>query len=110
MKYRKEDNLIFNKFGIPWLSNQGSTSYVEGHLNSEIENLKKTLEQHKSHICFLNEINDRLVMTNRILRECLDDINTDYQELIAVSKEVLKRKREIQSQVEGLNQKIQNLS
>ena len=48
-------------------------------------------------------------MTNRRLREDLDDINTHYQELIVVSKEALKRKREIQSQAEGLNQKIQSL-
>ena len=42
-------------------------------------------------------------MTNRRLREDLDDINTHYQELLAVSKESLKRKWEIQSQTEGLN-------
>ena len=45
-------------------------------------------------------------MTNRRLREDLDDINTHYQELIAVSKEALKKKMEIQSQPEGLNHKI----
>ena len=110
VKDGKEYDLIFKKFDIPWLSNQGYTLQGEGHIYSEIENLKKNLEQHKSHICFLNETNDILVMTNRRIREYLDDINTHYQELIAVSKEALKRKREIQSQDEGLNQKIQNLS
>ena len=89
--------MIFKKFDIPWLSNQVSTLQGEGHIDSEIENLKKTLQQQKSHICFLNETNDRLVMTNRILREYLDDINAHYQELIVVSKEALKRKRYIQS-------------
>ena len=64
------------------------------------------MQQHKSQICFLTEINDRLVMTNRILREYLEDINTHYQELIAVSKEELKTKREIQSQVEYLTQQV----
>ena len=53
------------------------------------------MQQHKSQIDFLNETNDRLVMTNRRLREDLEDINAHYQELIAVSKEALKRKREI---------------
>ena len=79
-------------------------------MDSEIENLKKTMEQFKYHIGFLSETNDRLVMTNRRLREDLDDMNTHYQELIVVSKEVLKIKREIQSQDEGLNQKIQSIS
>ena len=102
--------MIFNKFSIPWFSNQGSTLQGEGNIDSEIENLKKTLEQHKSQICFLNETNDRLVMTNRILRDDLYDINTHYQEFIAVSKEVLKSKREIQSQAEDVTQKFQNLS
>ena len=79
-------------------------------MDSKIENLKKTVEQYKYHIGFLSETNDILVTTNRRLREYLNDINTYYQELIIVSKEVLKRKREIQSQAEGLNQKIQSLS
>ena len=79
-------------------------------MDSEIENLKKTVEQYKYQIGFLSETNDRLVMTNRRLREDLDDINTHYQELIVVSEEALKRKGEIQSEAEGLNQKIQSLS
>ena len=79
-------------------------------MDSEVENLKKTLQQHKSQFFFLNETNDRLVMTNRRLKEDLEDINTHYQELIAVSKEALKKKREIQCLAEDLTQKIQNLS
>ena len=110
VKDKQEDDLIFKKFDISWMTNQGSTLQGEAHMDSEIENLKKTLQQHKSQICFLNETNNRLVMTNRKLRAYLDDINTHYQELIVVSKEALKSKREIQSQVEGLNQKIQNLN
>ena len=47
-------------------------------------------------------------MTNRILREDLEA--THYQELIAVSKEPLKRKREIQNQAEDLTQQVQKLS
>ena len=79
-------------------------------MDSEVENLRKTLQQHKSQIEFLNETNDRLVMTNRRLTEYLDDINSHYQELIVVSKESLKRKREIQNQAEDLTQQIQKLS
>ena len=63
------------------------------HMELEVESLRKTLQQHKSQIEFLNETNDRLVTTNRILREDLEA--THYQELIAVLKEPLKRKREI---------------
>ena len=79
-------------------------------MDSEIEKLKKTMEQYKYQVGFLSETNDGLVMTNRRLREDLDDINTHYQELIAVSKEALKTERQVQSQVEELNQKVQSLT
>ena len=92
MKDRQEEDLIFKKLNIPWFSNQDLTWHGEVHMDLEVENLRKTLQQHKSHIEFLNEINDRLVMTNRRLREDLEDINAHYQELILVSKEALKRK------------------
>ena len=42
-------------------------------------------------------------MENRRLREDLEDINTHYQELIVVSKEALKRKRQTQGKFEELN-------
>ena len=66
---REEDDFIFKKNDIPWLSSKSSTLQGEMNIDSEIENLKKTLDQHKYQIGFLNETNDRLVMTNRKLRE-----------------------------------------
>ena len=79
-------------------------------MDSEVENIRKTLQQNKSKICFINETNGRMEMTNKRLREDLEDINAHYQELIAVSKQELKRKREIQNQVEDLTKQIQNLN
>ena len=68
------------------------------------------MKQYKYQMDFLTETNEGLVMTNRRLREHINDINTHYQELIDVSKESLKRKRQTQNQFEELNQKIQNLT
>ena len=34
VKDRQEYDLIFKKFDIPWLSNQGSTLQGEGHIDS----------------------------------------------------------------------------
>ena len=110
MRDSKEEDLIFKKLNIPWLSNQNSTLHREVHMDSDVENLRKTLQQHKSQIYFLNETNDRLVMTNRILRDDMEDINAHYQELIVVSKEALKRKREIKNQAEDLTKQIMNLN
>ena len=77
---------------------------------SEADNLKKTVKQCKYQIGYLSETNEGLVMANRRLREDLDDIKTHYQELVDVSKEYFKRKRQTRSQFEELNQKIQNLT
>ena len=79
-------------------------------MDSEVENLRKVLQQHKSQIHFLNESTSRLVTTNKRLREELEDINAHYQELIAMSKEELKRKREIQNQAKDLTRQIQDLN
>ena len=79
-------------------------------MDSEVENLRKSLQQHKSQIHFLNESNDRLMTTNKRLREDLEDINAHYQELIVVSKEALKRKRKMENQAENLIKQIQDLN
>ena len=110
MKDRQKEDLIFKKLNIPWLSNHDLTLTGEVHMDSEVENLRKTLQHHKSQNCFLNENNDSVVMTNRRLREDLEDINAHYQELIVVSKEALKRKREMQNQAEDLTKQIHNLN
>ena len=49
-------------------------------------------------------------MSNKRLIEDIEDINNHYQELIVVSKEALKRKRQTQDKFEELNQKIQDLT
>ena len=49
-------------------------------------------------------------MKNRRLREDLEEINNHYQELIVVSKEALKRKRQTQSLCAELKQTIQEVT
>ena len=57
----------------------------------------------------MQETNDGLVMANIRLREDLDEVNSHYLELIAVSKEALKRKRNTESQFTMLKQTIKDL-
>ena len=57
----------------------------------------------------MQEKNDGLVMANRRLGEDLDEVNSHYQELIAVSKEALKRKINTESQFTILKQTIKEL-
>ena len=47
---------------------------------------------------------------NRILREYLEEVDIQYQELIAVSKDALKRKRQTQILYAELKQTIQDLT
>ena len=86
VKDEEDDDLIFKKIDIPWLSDKTSTLQEGMCIYLEAENLQKTMKQYKYQIGFLSETNDGLVMANRRLREDLDDINTHYQELIDVSK------------------------
>ena len=57
----------------------------------------------------MHEANDGLVTTTRRLREYLEEVNSHYEELITVSRESLKRKRQIESQFTQLKQTIQDL-
>ena len=66
---------------------------------------------------YMQEVNDGLVLENRRLREDLQEVNYHYQELTAVSKEALKRKRntdlqctELKQSVSGLQQQNEELS
>ena len=95
---------------IPWLLDKTSTAKEGLCIDSEIKNLQKIVKQCKYQISFLSETNEGLVMTNKRLREDLDDINTHYQELISVSKEALRRKKQTQNQFGELNQTIQYLT
>ena len=50
-----------------------------------------------------------MIIANRKLREDLEEVNDHYQELIAVSKEALKRKRNSDLQCAELKQTVRSL-
>ena len=65
----------------------------------------------------MKDVNDGLMMVNRGLIEELQDVNDHFQELTAVSKEVLKRKRttdihctQLENTVKNLQQENKNLT
>ena len=79
-------------------------------IDLENENLQRSIKQYKYHIEFIHETNEGLVVANRRLREYLEDINIHYQELIVVSKEALKRKRQTKILCAELKQTIQEVT
>ena len=94
---QEEDEEIFKKLKIPWMP-EGMHPVSEGKcIDSENENLQRSIKQYKYQIEYLHETNEGLVDANKILRDDLEEVRRHYQELIAVSKEALKRKRQTQS-------------
>ena len=101
-----EDEEIYRRLNIPWLPNEMQSTAGNKAFDLEKENLQRTIKQYKHQVEYMQETNDGLVMANRRLREDLDEVNSHYQELIAVSKEALKRKRNTKSQFTILKQTI----
>ena len=104
-----EDEEIFKKLNIPWLPSELQGTTGGKAFDSEKENLQRTIKQYKNQIEYMQETNDGLIIANKILREDLEEVNSHYQELIAVSKESLKRKRSTYLQFVELKQTIKNL-
>ena len=57
----------------------------------------------------MQDVNDGLMMANRRLREDLQDVNDHFQELTAVAKEALKKKRAIDMHCTELERTVQDL-
>ena len=93
-----EDEQIYGRLNIPWLPNDMQSTAGNKAFDSEKENLQRTIKQYKHQVGYMQETNYGLVMANRRLREDLDEVNSHYPELIVVSKEALRRKRNTKSQ------------
>ena len=85
-EHMEEDEEIFRKLKIPWIP-KGMQPVLEGKcIDSENENLQRSIKQYKHQIECLHESNEGLVTANKRLREYLEEVNSHYQELISVSK------------------------
>ena len=100
-----EDEEIYKKLKIPWIKGMQTIS-GDKCIDFEKENLQRSIKQYKSQIEYMHESNDRLVTTNRKLRKYLEEVNSHYQELITVSREALKRKRQTENQFTELKKTI----
>ena len=58
---------------------------------------------------YMQETNDGLILENKRPKKDLQEVNEHYQELIAVSKEALKRKRSTDVQCTELKQTVRDL-
>ena len=104
-----EEDDIFRNMNIPWLPSELQNTIVGKAFNSEKENLQRTIKQYKHQMEYMQETNDGLIIANRRLREDLEEVTDHYQELIAVSKEALKRKRSTDLQCAELKLTVKSL-
>ena len=104
-----EEEDIFRKLNIPWLPIEIQNTVEGKAFDSDKENLQKTIKQYKHQMKYMQETNDGLILANRRLREDLQEVNDHYQELTAVSKEALKRKRNTDLQCAELQQTVRGL-
>ena len=89
----EEDANIFRKLNIPWMPSDAQETITGRPFDSERENLQKTIKQYRHQMDYMQEVNDGLILENRRVREDFQEVNEHFQELTAVSKEALKRKR-----------------
>ena len=89
----EEDEEIYKKLKIPWIPEGLQTSAWDKSIDSEQENLQRSIKQYKYQVERIQETNDGLVSANRNIREDLEEVNSQYQELMTISREALKRKR-----------------
>ena len=66
-----EEEDIFRKLNIPWLPSELQDTTIGEAFDSEKENLQKTIKQYKNQMDYMQEVNDGLILANRILREDL---------------------------------------
>ena len=104
-----DDEDIFRKLDIPWLPSEIQDTTIEKVFDSDMENLQRTIKKYRHQMDYLQETNDGLILANKRLREDLHEVNEHYQELIAVSKEALKRKRSTDLQCTELKQTVRDL-
>ena len=83
----------------------------ESNLIPELTQIRKFMISYKKQNEYLHELNENLMLSNKRLREDLEEKEVDYQKLVFVSKDILKKKRALQEQYDKFldqNRKLHN--
>ena len=56
-------------------------------------NLKKDLHHYKAQNTHLNQLNENLVNSNHMISKYIEEINSNYAELVQVAEEAAKRRK-----------------
>ena len=66
----------------------------------ELVQCQKSLQTYKEQTRYLQEINEKLLVANKRLREDMEEKEAEFQKLLMVSRNILKEKRAMQQQLE----------
>ena len=69
-------------------------------ISPELSQCERSLQTYKEQTRYLQDINEKLMVANKRLREDMEDKETEYQKLQVISKDILREKRAIQRQLE----------
>ena len=64
----------------------------------ELVQMRKFMVSYKEQNKYLQDLNENLMLANKRLREDLEKKEADYQKLVSISKDMLKKKRALQEQ------------
>ena len=71
-------------------------------ITPELGQCQRSLQTYKEQTIYLQDINEKLTVANKILREDMEDKEAEFQKLLMISKNILKEKRTMQRQLEQL--------
>ena len=69
-------------------------------ISPELNQCKRSLQTYKEQTKYLQDINEKLMVANKRLREDMEDKEAEYQKLLVISKDILREQRAIQRQLE----------
>jgi len=69
-------------------------------VTSELGQCQRSLQTYKEQTKYLQDINEKLLVANKRLREDMEEKEAEFQKLLMVSRNILKEKRAMQKQLE----------
>ena len=72
----------------------------EININSELNQCQRSLQIYKEQTKYLQDINEKLLVANKRLREDMEEKEAAFQKLLMVSRNILKEKRSMQQKLD----------
>jgi len=71
-------------------------------ITPELGQCQRSLQTYKEQTRYLQDINEKLMVANKRLREDMEEKEAEFQKLLMISRNILKEKRAMQRQLEHL--------